>query len=353
MFRKFYFKNRFITTEQKGSQKKLNEDELKEFRTRFNIPVSDSEIAEAPFYKPAEDSPEMVYLKERRSALGGSLPKRFSGQAPIACQTDGLIHEYLDGSGDRELATTMAYVHLLAKLLRDPIPPLEGKPASEISAGTQSALTRALERDRDARFASVMAFSQSLDGKGPPSAKTASEGFKNSLITLSAKFTGKCAMLASFVDGKGSAVSMDANRKGAVCSNTNVWKQVWEHTGHTEDGKSIDAYCADFIPEASAMAALSKHSPGAIIAFAKQGQLGVIMPGLKDQLFIVTAKPEYGECLFTSAAGTYGAAICTCDTAGCNNQAALGFVVDRAKGPMRLLQFIEEEIVPIPKAVSA
>ena len=102
------------------SQKKLNEDELKEFRTRFNIPVSDSEIAEAPFYKPAEDSPEMLYLKERRSALGGSLPKRFSGQAPIACQTDGLIHEYLDGSGDRELATTMAYVHLLAKLLRDP-----------------------------------------------------------------------------------------------------------------------------------------------------------------------------------------------------------------------------------------
>ncbi len=102
------------------SQKKLNEDELKEFRTRFNIPVSDSEIAEAPFYKPAEDSPEMVYLKERRAELGGSLPKRFSGQAPIACQTDGLIREYLDGSGDRELATTMAYVHLLAKLLRDP-----------------------------------------------------------------------------------------------------------------------------------------------------------------------------------------------------------------------------------------
>jgi len=102
------------------SQKKLNEDELKEFRTRFNIPVSDHEIAEAPFYRPAEDSPEMQYLKERRAALGGSLPKRFPGKDPIACQTDGLIREYLDGSGDRELATTMAYVHMLAKLLRDP-----------------------------------------------------------------------------------------------------------------------------------------------------------------------------------------------------------------------------------------
>jgi pyruvate dehydrogenase E1 component len=102
------------------SQKKLNEDELKEFRTRFNIPISDSEIAEAPFYRPAEDSPEMLYLKKRRADLGGSIPNRFAGSQPMACQTDELIREYLDGSGDRELATTMAYIHLLAKLLRDP-----------------------------------------------------------------------------------------------------------------------------------------------------------------------------------------------------------------------------------------
>ena len=102
------------------SQKKLNEDELKEFRTRFNIPISDSEIAEAPFYRPSDDSPEMKYLKERRAALGGSVPKRFGGSQPIACQTEELIREYLAGSGDRELSTTMAHVHLLAKLLRDP-----------------------------------------------------------------------------------------------------------------------------------------------------------------------------------------------------------------------------------------
>ena len=102
------------------SQKKLNEDELKEFRTRFNIPISDSEIAEAPFYRPSDDSPEMQYLKERRAALGGSIPKRFDGSQPIACQTDELFREYYAGSGERELATTMAYVHMLAKLLRDP-----------------------------------------------------------------------------------------------------------------------------------------------------------------------------------------------------------------------------------------
>ncbi len=101
------------------SQKKLNEAELKEFRTRFNIPISDDDIAKAPFYKPAEDSPEMKYLRQRRSELGGSLPRRFDGSRPMACQTDWLVREYLGGSGDRELATTMAFVHLLAKLLKD------------------------------------------------------------------------------------------------------------------------------------------------------------------------------------------------------------------------------------------
>ena len=101
------------------SQKKLNEDELKEFRTRFNIPISDDQIADAPFYRPADDSPEMQYLKQRRAALGGSLPRRYDGSKPMACQTDWLVSEYLDGSGERELATTMAFVHLLAKLLRD------------------------------------------------------------------------------------------------------------------------------------------------------------------------------------------------------------------------------------------
>ena len=102
------------------SQKKLNEEELKGFRTRFNIPISDHEIAEAPFYRPSEDSPEMLYLKQRRAALGGSIPKRFAGSQPMACQTDELFREYYAGSGERELSTTMAHVHLLAKLLRDP-----------------------------------------------------------------------------------------------------------------------------------------------------------------------------------------------------------------------------------------
>ncbi len=102
------------------SQKKLNEEELKEFRTRFSIPISDEDIADAPFYKPDDDSPEMVYLRERRAALGSSLPARGGEAVPLACHTDEIFREYYDGSGERELATTMAYVHMLSKLLRDP-----------------------------------------------------------------------------------------------------------------------------------------------------------------------------------------------------------------------------------------
>ncbi|GAB4556800.1 MAG: pyruvate dehydrogenase (acetyl-transferring), homodimeric type [Geothermobacteraceae bacterium] len=101
------------------AQKKLNEEELKAFRTRFNIPVSDEQINETPFYKPADDSPEMVYLRERRAALGGFLPSRQDASYPMACHTEEVFREYYAGSGDRPLATTMAYVHLLTKLLRD------------------------------------------------------------------------------------------------------------------------------------------------------------------------------------------------------------------------------------------
>ncbi|MCB1184687.1 pyruvate dehydrogenase (acetyl-transferring), homodimeric type [bacterium] len=101
------------------SQKKLNEDELKEFRTRFNIPISDDDIGDAPFYKPDADAPELKHLRQRREALGGHLPVRVDKSRPMACHTEELVREYYEGSGDRELATTMAYVHLLAKLLRD------------------------------------------------------------------------------------------------------------------------------------------------------------------------------------------------------------------------------------------
>lgn len=101
------------------SQKKLNEQELREFRSRFGIPISDEDIAETPFYRPSPESEEIKYLTERRKVLGGFIPKRDVKSAPLKFNSDELFKEFYEGNGDREVATTMAFVHLLSKLLKD------------------------------------------------------------------------------------------------------------------------------------------------------------------------------------------------------------------------------------------
>jgi len=100
-------------------QKQLNEDELRAFRTRFGIPISDEQIAEAPFYKPPEDSIEMKYLRERRRELGGFLPQRKVLAPPLEPPTEELFAEFYQGTEGREVSTTMAFVRMLSKLLRD------------------------------------------------------------------------------------------------------------------------------------------------------------------------------------------------------------------------------------------
>ena len=100
-------------------QKKLNESELRTFRTRFGIPVSDDEIADAPFYRPPDDSLEMQYLQERRKALGGFVPPQGRGQADRAAARSELFEEFYKGTGGRKASTTMVFVRLLSKLLRD------------------------------------------------------------------------------------------------------------------------------------------------------------------------------------------------------------------------------------------
>ena len=101
-------------------QKKLNEQELRHFRSRFGIPIPDSAIKETPFYRPADDSEEMKYLRHRREKLGGFLPSR-SESVPIFRPPDDKFYaELLKGSGKREVATTMVMVQLLGKLLADP-----------------------------------------------------------------------------------------------------------------------------------------------------------------------------------------------------------------------------------------
>ena len=100
-------------------QKKLNDQELKEFRTRFNIPISDAEVAKAPFYRPAEDSPEMQYIHQRRKAMGGSLPMRRTAITVMKTPSEEIFEEFYKGTEGRAVSTTMAYVRVLSKLLRD------------------------------------------------------------------------------------------------------------------------------------------------------------------------------------------------------------------------------------------
>jgi len=100
-------------------QKKLNEQELKEFRSRFGIPISDEDIDTVPFYKPVDNSTEMQYLHERRKKLGGYIPTRRVINTPLETPADDFFQEFYEGTKDREVATTMVFGRLLAKLLRD------------------------------------------------------------------------------------------------------------------------------------------------------------------------------------------------------------------------------------------
>ena len=101
-------------------QKKLNEDELREFRSRFGIPLNDEDCIEVPFYRPAEDSVEIQYLRARREALGGYVPTRSIRSKPIVADHDELFKEFHEGSEGREVSTTMAFVQMLRKMLKDP-----------------------------------------------------------------------------------------------------------------------------------------------------------------------------------------------------------------------------------------
>ncbi len=100
-------------------QKKLNEDEMRDFRSRFGIPISDEKVAEATFYKPQEDSPELTYLHERRKKLGGYLPSRSVKVNPIKMPSEKVFEEFYKGTDGRAVSSTMVFVRILAKLLRD------------------------------------------------------------------------------------------------------------------------------------------------------------------------------------------------------------------------------------------
>ena len=101
--------------------KKLTDDDIRRFRDRFNIPIPDSELPKIPFYKPADDTPEMKYLHERRKALGGYLPKRrATSSESFTVPSLETFKAVLDPTAEgREISTTQAYVRFLNTLLRD------------------------------------------------------------------------------------------------------------------------------------------------------------------------------------------------------------------------------------------
>ena len=101
------------------NQKKLNEKELLYFRDRFDIQLSDKETVTAPFFKPKSNSKEIKYIKDRRDKLGGFLPKRVVSNKKMSPPNIKIFQELLDGTGEREISTTMAFVRLLTILCRD------------------------------------------------------------------------------------------------------------------------------------------------------------------------------------------------------------------------------------------
>jgi len=101
------------------NQKKLNEEELLYFRDRFNVPLSDDEATQAPFYRFSDESNEYKYLSEKRKKLGGPLPFRVNKPTPVSVPKISIFQEMLDGTGERSISTTMSFVRLLTILTKD------------------------------------------------------------------------------------------------------------------------------------------------------------------------------------------------------------------------------------------
>jgi len=99
--------------------KKVDTASLKKFRDRFNIPIEDSELEQLPFYRPPQDSAEARYLAQRREALGGFLPQRRGKSFAVPAPKLSSLKSITDGSGEREISTTMAFVRILAQLVKD------------------------------------------------------------------------------------------------------------------------------------------------------------------------------------------------------------------------------------------
>jgi pyruvate dehydrogenase E1 component len=132
-------------------QKKMPIEALKQFRDRFNIPIADDKLGDIPYFKPADDSPEMKYLRELRAQRGGSLPQRRRKSSKLEVPKLETFKALLDATGEgREISTTMAFVRMLTALVKDkgsartsvPIVPTSRAPSAWRASSASSASTR-------------------------------------------------------------------------------------------------------------------------------------------------------------------------------------------------------------------
>jgi len=101
------------------SVKKLDVENLRIFRDRFGIPISDDQLETVPYYRPEENSPELIYMNERRASLGGPLPSRKSDFEEMSVPALKVFDKQLDSSGEREISSTMAFVRILSTLIKN------------------------------------------------------------------------------------------------------------------------------------------------------------------------------------------------------------------------------------------
>jgi pyruvate dehydrogenase E1 component len=99
--------------------KKLDLAELKYFRDRFDVPLRDEQLKDVPYYRPAEDSSELQYMRQCRERLGGFMPRRVADKQKLTIPELSVFKAQLEGTGEREISSTMAFVRILATLLRD------------------------------------------------------------------------------------------------------------------------------------------------------------------------------------------------------------------------------------------
>ena len=188
--------------------KKLNEEDLRRFRARFSIPISDGDLKNIPFYKPDAFSEEMIYLNKKRNELGGSVPKRNTKAAPLIIPDTSAYEEFYLGSDNHKLSTTMVFIRLLTKLLKDknlgkhivPIIPDEGRTfgmeALFKNVGIYSHVGQLYQPvDRD----SLLYYKEAVDGQIIEEGITEAGGFSSFIAAGTSYSTHSLNMIPFFI----------------------------------------------------------------------------------------------------------------------------------------------------------